>query len=440
MGSVLVPEEFLLLDDVGTKGTFSASANNASWVASALARQNPVEFGQLLLRSLTGSGVRLDTDLAPQGFRHTPMRGYWAAVESPPVGSTADEVFDSFQMVFPELKRVRKLTKPTLFGLTFDEEVQQGVMSTAWVFLAVQWVKGGDGATGYPRRALLRGLRYTREDLMVRVPELRMMPSKTAAVVGQGALGGDFNFEIARSQIGTLRLADYDFADPAASVRGADGVPASGIHKAGYQAAKLRMHFPLLKVEPLNLNIGQAPRGSLEPGQHERQLVSRLVSGADLVVDTTANENVTLVLSRASEWAKVPLIAVWGVDGYGGVVIRLRPGVTGCFYCFLLRRAPEYEVQDRILPPPAAITSTPIQPRGCTDLTVTATGFDLSILANQAARVAVSTLVGGESGGYPTYADDVWVLSIRDPDGSLLPAPQWSSYALPPHAGCPSCR
>ena len=438
-GAVLIPEEFLATQISGTRGTFSVSANNSAWMKSALTRQDPMEFGQCLLRSLTSRGTRLDTALDLRGFQNVPIRGHWAAVETPPSGSTANEVLNSLREVFSELKHPRKITKPTLFGVIFDEEVHHGVWSPAWLFLAVQWVKDKKGQEGTLHNALLRGLRYTRQDLMARIPELHTLPAKTVAILGQGALGSDLDFELARSQIGTLRLADYDFADPAASVRGADGIPAAGIHKAGYQAAKLKSHFPLLNVEPVDLYIGQAPRESPHPGQHERQILARLLSAVDLVVDATADENVNLALSRAVESAEIPHVVVWGVDGYGGVIVRLRPGVTGCFFCFLIRRAPEYDGDDRIVPPPAAENNTSTQPRGCTEITVAATGFDLSVLANHAARVAAATLSEGESNGYPPYQEDVWVLAIRNPNGSLRPAPQWQSYKLPPHPDCPRC-
>ena len=438
-GAVLIPEEFLVTQITGARGTFSISANNSASIKSRLTGKDLAGFGQCLLRSLTSDGTRLENALDLAGFKNVSIRGHWAAVDHPPLGGTADEVLDSLREVFSELKHLRKITKPTLFGVMFDEEVQQGVWSPAWLFLAVQWVKAHKGQEGTLQKVLLRGLRYTRQDLMARIPELHSLPAKTVAVLGQGALGSDLDFELARSQVGALRLADFDYADPAASVRGTDGIPAAGIHKAVYQAAKLKSHFPLLNVEPVNLYIGQAPRESPQPGQHERQILAGLLSAVDLLVDATADENVNLAVTRAARSAEIPHIVVWGVDGYGGVIVRLRPRVTGCFFCYLIRQSAEYDGDDRIIPPPAAANDMSAQPRGCTDITVTATGFDLSVLANQAARVAAATLSEGEHNCYPPYQEDVWVLAIRNPDGPLLPAPEWRSYTLPPHPDCPRC-
>jgi hypothetical protein len=136
---------------------------------------------------------------------------------------------------------------------------------------------------------------------------------------------------------------------------------------------------------------------------------------------------------------RIPQVYVWSYDAFGGVVVRVIPGKTGCWYCAQLHLSPEH----------GTITDLPfaadpdglrrVQPIGCADATFTGEAASLTPLVDHAARVAFGILCSGEPGGYPSYGDDLFVLRLREPNGALV-TPQWRSFPLRSHPGCPTCN
>jgi len=154
-----------------------------------------------------------------------------------------------------------------------------------------------------------------------------------------------------------------------------------------------------------------------------------------LVIDATAEDNVTALLADYARERAVPFMALWGVEGFGGAVARLVPRETGCYYCLELHMSPEHGANVPMPAPPSTIRR--VQPRGCADPTFTAPSIDLLPIANQAARAAFGELCRGVEAGYPRYRHDVHVLSVRHPDGSLVEPPEWRSFQLSIHPECP---
>jgi hypothetical protein len=178
---------------------------------------------------------------------------------------------------------------------------------------------------------------------------------------------------------------------------------------------------------------------SERPAQSEAQLLETWIAGAQVAIDATAEDNVSRVIADLAARAGIPQVFVWSVDGYGGVVARVLPGRTGCYHCLSMALDPDHG----FLPspaPPSDRARTRIQPRGCADPTFTAAAPDLEPLSLHAARVAFGILCEGVVGGYPMFAHDVFVLTHRNPDGSLLSPPNWSAHALSVNPHCPRCH
>lgn len=91
------------------------------------------------------------------------------------------------------------------------------------------------------------------------------------------------------------------------------------------------------------------------------------------------------------------------------------------------------------LPEPPAAPMPDIQPVGCSNPTFTGAGFDLTHVALQGVRVAVSTMCTEAGHGYPAIDWDVAVISLRSKEGQLI-APITQTFALPRHPRCPVCE
>ena len=157
-------------------------------------------------------------------------------------------------------------------------------------------------------------------------------------------------------------------------------------------------------------------------------LIEQMLDGADLLLDATAEIAIQQMLGDVCREAGIPQVFLWGSEGaYGGVVARVLPSKTGCWFCLQLA------FEDELIPTPPLEATGTTQPRGCGMPTFTGESFNLLPIVAQAARTATATLLGMLPVG-----EDVFVLSFRDGDRPLA-APSWSSHSLEPHPRCPHC-
>jgi molybdopterin/thiamine biosynthesis adenylyltransferase len=241
---------------------------------------------------------------------------------------------------------------------------------------------------------------------------------------GLGCIGAVSAVEFAKAGVAGLRLLDHDVVDAGTVLRWYLGLPYAGHGKTDIITNFLRVHYPLVSVVGYPARIGTTP--------NEREILSKMVDGASIVYDATAEPGVSYFLSELARHDGISYIGVSGTQGgWGGVVARLRPGATGCGYC--LERA---KMEGRI-PAAPADPSGAIQPAGCDDPTFTGAGFDLATVALTGVRTAVATLVGGED-GYPAAPNDVTVIALRGEGGKLI-QPTFTGIDLVPYPDCPVC-
>lgn len=319
----------------------------------------------------------------------------------------------------------------------FTEEVRQGEHGQTFVFLG-RGTKRISKKQWQHRQVLIRGERFSSLSLRERIPHLRSLGDATVGILGLGTLGAPLAHAMARAQIGRLRLADCDIVDPGTAVRWPAGLPAAGVHKAVYLASEISQHHPFVEVAPANIRVGHTPPPGQPLEDSDLKALARLLHGASLVVDATAEDNVTRAFADLATHVGVPQLYVWSVDGYGGVVALIRPRQTGCFHCLSVALSDG----GHIVPPPApnGPQGTRVQPRGCADQTFVAAAPDMLPLVNQAARAALAMLSENDPHGYGAIDKDVFVLAVRNPDGSPLPTPEWCCYGLPPTDDCWYCN
>lgn len=398
-----------------------------------------VPLGKALLvevRDPAGTAIAVADEAMRAAFAGPAIAGTWERIDPAPDARNAEQILERLSSL---ISRAHPKSWTTLgdyrflFGaLLLLEEGRQRRTNPTWVFqLARQRGRGGP-----IQRLPVRALRYGRVTRGDRIPELAPLRQTTISVVGLGSLGAPLAVILARSSVTTLRIADFDHVEPAGGVRWVSDLEGAGADKTMALRTLLRRNYPLTKVETFDLAVGRAARGWRDPS--ESSLLAAWSDGASLLVDATAEDDVSRVVSAYGDRLGIPQVYLWSVDAFGGVVVRVVPGKTGCFHCAQLHLSSEF----------GTIEGTPfaeqserrrVQPLGCADSTFTGDAPSLTPLADHAARVAFGILCAGAAGGYPVYRDDLFVLKLREPDGSLV-TPQWRSYSLSPHPKCMICN
>lgn len=280
---------------------------------------------------------------------------------------------------------------------------------------------------------LARVGRYTPADVIERAPELRPLLTKSVTIVGLGCIGAPSALEIVRAGIADIRIADFDFFDPATSLRWPRGLSAAGGQKAAILEQQIKSEYPMTRVRSRHVKLGSVTEGE----QDDWSIVEELLEGTNLLYDASAEPAVQYFLATLARSRGLPYVCVFGTQGgFGGTLVRIRPGQTaGCWMCYLNSNA------DGRLPVPPARPDDEgrVQPTGCADPTFVGAGFDLGELALSGARLVASTLSAGEKAGYPEIPWDVAVLRLRDDTGHAV-APTWVTSPLERHPGCPVCN
>ncbi|MBD3647801.1 MAG: hypothetical protein HUJ31_10200 [Pseudomonadales bacterium] len=153
----------------------------------------------------------------------------------------------------------------------------------------------------------------------------------------------------------------------------------------------------------------------------------KAISEVDLVIDATAETNVTFYISSLCEKLKTSF--VWATatqGGWGGIVGKVVPEVsTGSWLDFSHQYA-----EGKISVPPAEEGSD-VQGVGCFDQTFTGTGFDLDHVSLMATRVAIATLGRRKAvESYPDFDWDVGVLGLWDESLGIPSEPRWKTYKI----------
>jgi molybdopterin/thiamine biosynthesis adenylyltransferase len=270
-------------------------------------------------------------------------------------------------------------------------------------------------------------------DLDERTPELRPLRDKMVALFGLGCIGAPSALELARAGIGELRILDDDIVDPSTIRRWPIGLSAAGLPKALVLRDLIARDYPYTRVVPVISRLGAVRLGPFE-GMPEEEILDKMIAGASLIYDATAETGVQQFLSERAWTSKLPYIFVDGTQGgWGGRVGRFDPASpAGCWFCY------QQALLDEKLPPPPFDPQGTVQPAGCGDPTFTGAGFDMASLALAGVRMAVSALCEGESNAYP-YADwDAMMIAFRDGNGTLIP-PSFTAHKVPRYPKCPRC-
>ncbi len=312
-----------------------------------------------------------------------------------------------------------------IIGIVFREELSRDRFGDGWLFI----VRAFRGRAPDGVLYLARAGRAGPGDLLERIPELVGLPGKKVALVGLGGIGAPIALELARAQLGELRVLDHDRVDAGTAVRWPFGLESAGRDKVAVVTDYIARNLPYTKVAG---TIGRLGGVRLDPKERsEREVLDELLDGVDLLIDASAEYMIHYLLSEEARKRNLPYLEAATRNGaWGGVIARIPVG--GCWLCY------ESLMEElRAGTPPVVPASDPSpfwQPLGCADPTFTGTGFDVAEYALSATRLAIGTLL--EGGAYPSPPWDVAIVNLRTDDGQ----PVWSTFPLQRHSACPRHR
>lgn len=273
--------------------------------------------------------------------------------------------------------------------------------------------------------------------LTERIKELYPLRDKTIAIAGLGCVGAPSVLEFARCGIGCLRLLDHDLVSQGTICRWPLGFSCAGRPKSIALEEFIRANYPLTEItrDHIPSHLSGFEIGKSYGNFNQVEYIEKLLDGADLVYDATAEVGVNQYLSDLCRERDIPFVFVSSRQGgWGGEVGRIRPGITeGCFSCFL-----KNQDETKELNPPAAENDF-VQPVGCADPTFSAASFDTTEVSLGGVRMAISTLCEGYVDAYPPVEGDLAILSLRDAEGKRCLFPQWKLHPISKHGDC-RCR
>jgi molybdopterin/thiamine biosynthesis adenylyltransferase len=309
-------------------------------------------------------------------------------------------------------------------ALVFPEE-GPGVGETrdGWLFLAI------DRSAGAERAALIHCEMVSSEERGRRLGELEGLAEKRVVVLGLGTIGSPIAVELARTGVGRLELIDCERFEFGNTTRHALGVEYVGLPKATAVAVACRRANPFAAAGAHYIRLGD-PAGNGKESSLERLVP--LLESADLVVDATGSHQIAQLIGRLAAELEMPMVSAWMTEGFWGAeVVRVVPGKTCCWTCFVTAHREERLLRALAGPPSEVAT------QGCSHPTTIGPGFDALEVAANAVRLGVQTL--SPLGGYPDCGWDHATLSFRrDPDDAEFP--RFAVESLPPSSGCQRCQ
>jgi ubiquitin-protein ligase len=368
------------------------------------------------------------------------LRGRWVSLGEPPRTSDPQEIWRIAASADPQQPRLVSLHNTAPFEIRlvgFPEEHGPETVGTGWILIlkkagGISSKKSGKRGRPMPVKTadsynLVRAYRAGHSDLAFRSPETKGLEKKQVAVLGCGAIGSVLVEQLARAGVGTFHLVDQDTLEPGNLSRHAGGLDTICMDKSSAMAQRISQINPYANAIPRKFHIGLP---ALLDGRSETDVLAEIINTVDMVIDATAEVGVqqyTSLLARDLATSWVALDATPGIGG--GSVIKIDAESEICFGCF------QWHQHTGSIPEAPAVEGELVQPVGCASPTFTGTGFDLSVIALQAARVVVGALTHPETGGYPEDGHDAHILTLRRPDGTPVP-PQWQGFPVSRHPKC----
>ncbi len=217
------------------------------------------------------------------------------------------------------------------------------------------------------------------------------LPEKSVGIVGLGSAGSKIAVSLARMGLGSFFLVDYDVFLPENVERNELDWGSVGEHKVDAVREQLRRVNSNVQVEVSQIHL---------TGQESNAAVAEAIaqlSGCDLLIDATANPDVFNVLAAVAATARKPIVwlQVFG-GGTGGLIARSRPGRDP--EARRIRQAYIDYCLEHPAPDGVAVGSYAVE--DAEGRVETASDAEVSIIAANAARLAVDSVLARDPSAY----------------------------------------
>lgn len=275
---------------------------------------------------------------------------------------------------------------------------------------------------------LIRTFLLRPDEREVRIPGTGGLAEKKIVLIGCGSLGSKIAVSLAATGVTRFALVDPDFVEPHNSVRHEVGVDQFGSPKVGAVLHRIFSINPWASEKDRWEGLGNLI-GGINDASQEGNLWKQMAN-ADLVVETTGLHGVTRFVNDVCHELRVPILVVSVTNGaWAGEIVRIIPGETPCWQCWLDQFHENH-------PPAAPIPDQGVFAPGCDQPTFTGTTYDIGIVGNIAASVAVETMLRDDSTRKGFEADYIRWLG-RDEAGKAIMTVEM--FNVTRRRNCPFC-
>ena len=254
--------------------------------------------------------------------------------------------------------------------------------------------------------------------------DTRLLSSKTLSVIGVGSGGSLAAVELAKAGVGKFILVDFDRLKAHNISRHVCGLADIGRFKTRAVGDVIRQHNPEATVECHEVDITE-----------EDELLQHIVEASDLVLVGTDNQISRYLINEECLAGSTPAIYGGAYErAFAGEVIRVIPGVAGCYAC----------VRQGLAKTMGAVSSQ--EDLDYTDdselVAEPGLGMDVSFIAMIQAKMALLTLLRDTESSLEDIDAEmiIWVNSARPEDGDLFSQPMARYFVRVSKVdSCPSC-
>ena len=284
-----------------------------------------------------------------------------------------------------------------------------------------------------------------REELFSRtrgIFETDVLADKWVFTAGLGSGGSPIVLELAKLGLNQM-LVDHDRIEVANVARHAAGLSDVGRYKTNFLAEKILDKNPDAKVETDKAKISW----------DNQDLVRQMVQRSDIVICAVDDFEARIILNKLCLEENKPLIIAGAFRrAYGGQVLRILPGITPCYGCFL--EALPDQVQDQEIS-----TVAHAQRLAYSDQPVAiepGLSNDILPISQMVVKLAIQQLLTGYDTTFRSMDEDLvapWYIWLNRRESStpyekLVPLEfnvdgmhimRWYGIDLPRNPSCPCC-
>lgn len=247
------------------------------------------------------------------------------------------------------------------------------------------------------------------EDLSCRrqgLTETDLLKDASVFIVGLGTGGVQIALDLAKAGVGKFRFMDPDRLEIGNISRHSAGISLVGRRKVTAARDLILEKNPTAEVETFFLSAGP----------EQRELLKALIEKSSVVICATDNRQSKLLINELCvTLRKTVLFGGAFRRAYGGQVVRVLPGISPCYHCFVLAvpdKEADIEISSRRNADAIAYSDMPVAVEP-------GLSIDVSPIANLVSKLAVMELIKGKNSTLHILDEDFtapWYLWVNRPE------------------------